>query len=693
MKRIKNIICCSFLIFAALQGEEIFLHEGLLTSVKEVEPLLAIAKAPPQEIHEKSPEQPSGDVVWLTGYWTWSQKQNDFLWVPGFWRKPPPEKMWIKGEWKDFGSNWVWLKGFWSDKPLNEISFIENSPPDLVEDAIEKPANENLFWVPGYYAYEGNSFKWVKGYWEAFDANWVLIPAHYQWRPEGYFFLTSFWDWPIEERGTVYASLDTMRAIATSELVQKAFYSYPDYLSFFAHYHHFHPKALQDSPPWWSWQTWWTYNWSNQWALWWWYTHPGYVQPKWITVAISDNIMPPARELKVSMDSVHPPLIVTANGVVSNKKAAKEARKLDGSTSKTAFILPLSKLPLFQSAISPRIKSNFKALVPSGKTNAMLLSRTQFVQKSQEKKSSNSPIKPYLKKLKLKLSNYQDLAVDNSTTETQRQWEEEIRDRDKRRSRAWESRKAEFNARSADTIKNWDAGVMERNQERGSYAEETYRHQQESLRNQAFWQPQMDERTLERKQENEAFSEKRQQHYQEEQDYLKEQKERELMENPQLSYSRDDARRDAVRSDTRRYMQNRENIRRDNLRYQQNRDNVKRDTLHYTQHQEDLKDERLKQDVRSDEKKKEDEQFWEELRKLEKERGDLSVTEDEKWWINRDNLQRDTLQREELQEQNRKEDEKFWDDQEKQREESKKRAYDVQVDTRKFGFPLPQSKE
>ena len=52
-----------------------------------------IRKQPPKAIEELPPEQkPEGDnVQWIKGYWAWDAERNDFIWVCGFWRVPPPD--------------------------------------------------------------------------------------------------------------------------------------------------------------------------------------------------------------------------------------------------------------------------------------------------------------------------------------------------------------------------------------------------------------------------------------------------------------------------------------------------------------------------------------------------------------------------------------------------------------------------
>src|SRR3954468_18281834 len=57
---------------------------------------LLAPKAPPEPIEELPPDQrPEGDnVQWLPGYWAWDEDKQDYLWVSGFWRVPPPGRTW-----------------------------------------------------------------------------------------------------------------------------------------------------------------------------------------------------------------------------------------------------------------------------------------------------------------------------------------------------------------------------------------------------------------------------------------------------------------------------------------------------------------------------------------------------------------------------------------------------------------------
>lgn len=307
------------------------IHNAFAVPVKGEIVLEAISQEPPPDISETIPPYLDSNESWIHGYWTWIPSQNDFVWVSGVWRLPPPQKIWIDGLWLKLEEGWVWVHGFWSPE-LTEYTYIQDAPPAPIEEDAGLPPGEDYFWNPGYWSYSNSTkqYQWISGSWEELDFNWVLVPAHYVWRPEGYLFIPAYWDWPVEQRGRAYASLALSPEERISEMavspsieiepmivLQAAAEYYPNYIYIIQHHHHYHPDFWEGwAPIWWTWPRWWCLPWHDHWGLWWWYIHPGYPQPLWLTPALARLIPPPSPHLLGLTNRLNPPAIVTPHGVV-----------------------------------------------------------------------------------------------------------------------------------------------------------------------------------------------------------------------------------------------------------------------------------------------------------------------------------------------------------------------------------------
>jgi hypothetical protein len=327
--------------------EEGPIHESFVTKVSGNIILEASISQPPHPIQEKKPRQIDMQSTWIPGYWAWNDKANDFVWVSGVWRRPPPSHQWISGFWKQYDQGWVWIPGFWSRSAEQSVDYVKLSPPNELDENTAPPPSNNYFWVPGYWVYQFDSeqYKWVRGNWEELDPNWIFVPSHYMWRPGGYVFVPAFWDWPLENRGTAYSSVvikpelrekisyEPLNILKPTTIVKNLYPYYPDYLSFFQYHRHYHPDFWQNSccpPPWWGWDTWWSFAWQDQWSLWWWFTHPGYPQPTWITPELSGILPPPLEELVIMLEIVNKPGIITPMGVTSPMNMLEAIHKVTG---------------------------------------------------------------------------------------------------------------------------------------------------------------------------------------------------------------------------------------------------------------------------------------------------------------------------------------------------------------------------
>lgn len=299
-------------------------HEAFLTSLREGKPAHFIDKQPPRPVQEMSPAQTDPRAIWIPGYWCWDNVRNDYIWIGGIWRRPPPGLEWISGTWQQTEKGWLWSNGFWSDKSEIALDYIKTAPPQPLEEVVPAVPGVGYFWVPGFWKYDATTkqFNWLGGRWEHFDPNWMLVPTHYQWRPQGFVFVNAYWDWTLKERGQPYASLFipeearngyvyTPTEVVDPDLfVRYEFFSYPDYLYFFQYSYYYSPEFwvnFQFAPPWWGWEGWWTITWKNQWELWWWWTHPNAAAPLWITAAVAGTIPPPSNALIDLMQKIQLP--------------------------------------------------------------------------------------------------------------------------------------------------------------------------------------------------------------------------------------------------------------------------------------------------------------------------------------------------------------------------------------------------
>ena len=53
-------------------------------------------------------------MQWIPGYWWYSQKLSQYIWVTGAWRNPPPQTTWVPGSWNNVDGRYAWS---WNRQP------------------------------------------------------------------------------------------------------------------------------------------------------------------------------------------------------------------------------------------------------------------------------------------------------------------------------------------------------------------------------------------------------------------------------------------------------------------------------------------------------------------------------------------------------------------------------------------------
>ena len=341
-------------------------HEAFISKTHSLIPIEVIGKKPPGPKEERPPAKTGPEHIWIHGYWAWEREKGEFQWVCGVWRVPPPGQTWVPGFWKNDGG-WYWVSGMWLESPSN-VSYAKELPPQNPEEEMGDPPGEEYFWASGFWEYNPyeKNFRWLSGSWQPFDENWVLIPATWQWRPEGYHFRPSYWDYPLDKRGIAYdCSKDGgYQPIPEKVLISRIYYTYPDYSCFFWHHYHFHPEFWEGcwcTPPWWGWQGWWTFNYSNSWGLWWWWSHPGFSAPFWMDPFLASQILPPDQQLIMLLKGGKFPFFFTKGGVPLQNAWIQA---LMDTTGKASPLLPENLWNKAQEIAGKDIKNN--DLSPSG---------------------------------------------------------------------------------------------------------------------------------------------------------------------------------------------------------------------------------------------------------------------------------------------------------------------------------------
>jgi len=352
----KTLVVLFFILFAIQAKAAIYqvikdgpVHEAYVTQEFDTVFLEAITERPPDPITELEPMQNDPETIWIPGYWSWSQSHHAFLWVSGIWRRPPPGRHWVSGYWKKRGDDWVWFRGYWEDKEASRFAYIPQAPPDPIEENIGSPPTTvfDYFWVPGYWSYdfEKKHYEWLSGRWTFFHPHWMYVPPHYVWREEGYLFVSSFWDWPLDVRGLLFlpiyvtpALVDVVvyrpqEAIGALEVLRSLFPYWPSFQILFCYEYHFHHDAWTAwgvTPVWWDWPEWWTFTSTDAWRLWWWWSHPGYPNPGWVDTKLASTISPPSQDTIHFMQKISPPAFVTPNGVVGTHLLLSALEKFSG---------------------------------------------------------------------------------------------------------------------------------------------------------------------------------------------------------------------------------------------------------------------------------------------------------------------------------------------------------------------------
>jgi hypothetical protein len=183
-------------------------HEAFAEQINlDPQPGLVVDRQPPELIEEIPPEvRPEGDhATWIPGYWGWEEERDDFIWISGVWRTPPPGHRWVPGYWTEASAGYQWVSGFWLSADVGEVEYLPYPPESMERGPTGDPPSEDHVWVSGSWVHEEGRYQWQPGYWTQGHDNWMWIPSRYAWTPRGAVFVRGRWDHRLSGRGMLFA--------------------------------------------------------------------------------------------------------------------------------------------------------------------------------------------------------------------------------------------------------------------------------------------------------------------------------------------------------------------------------------------------------------------------------------------------------------------------------------------------------
>jgi hypothetical protein len=170
-------------------------HEVIRPPAKDAAPE-HFDKAPPRSINERPGVRPPGpNYQWIEGYWDWDKARNDFVWVTGTWRVPPPGRFWVNGYWRRDAKGWFRVPGQWSGRPTQKVDWRKTGPPaDRPEEVIGPAPGPDYFYVSGQYIPDEEGVIWRPGFWYRSPPGWEWSPARWVRQSSGWVFREGHWN-------------------------------------------------------------------------------------------------------------------------------------------------------------------------------------------------------------------------------------------------------------------------------------------------------------------------------------------------------------------------------------------------------------------------------------------------------------------------------------------------------------------
>jgi hypothetical protein len=111
----------------------------------------------------------------------------------------------VPGYWHTVDEGYQWVSGYWASERATEVEYLPPPPETLEAGPSVEATAEGQVWIPGVWVWQETRYLWRPGFWTAANPDWVWVPAHYEWTPSGFVFVEGYWDYPLLNRGLLFA--------------------------------------------------------------------------------------------------------------------------------------------------------------------------------------------------------------------------------------------------------------------------------------------------------------------------------------------------------------------------------------------------------------------------------------------------------------------------------------------------------
>ena len=100
---------------------------------------------------------------------------------------------------------WQWVPGFWADEDEDELEYLPPPPPSLDAGPSTPAPGRDSVYVPGCWVYSERQLLLAAGLLDRPPARLGLGAGPLLWTPGGCLFVDGYWDYPLHERGLLFA--------------------------------------------------------------------------------------------------------------------------------------------------------------------------------------------------------------------------------------------------------------------------------------------------------------------------------------------------------------------------------------------------------------------------------------------------------------------------------------------------------